>query len=377
MISVEEKFIPINKRFSNEYHLNDALKELGNPEKNIPAINIVGTNGKGSVSRYTSLGLMTIYKKVGVFTSPAFVFQNERIAINNDYISDDDLKKYLKSIAGLIKKYNLTFFEIWTLIATLYFNDNKVNVAVIEAGIGGIKDATYNFTNQIATLLTAVDFDHTEILGNTIEEILSNKVLMAKPGTQLYVSDDNLKYKKEIENIVAGKNIEVLYAPRFKDNVLYQEGNKGLVKFFLENKYKIYDYSYLNKSNIAGRFEILNDKPLFLIDGAHNPNGIEQLIMSIERNFPAIDPIILVGSSYNKDYLTSLEEIKSKYPNLYITNFDHFKSWDVNDINIGTKVIDWKSFLTKMINSKKDIIVCGSLYFIPLVKQWYMETFKK
>lgn len=112
MIKVDEQLVPVNKRFADEYHLKDALNELNNPQNDIPTINIVGTNGKGSTSYYLSLGLKQKYKKVGLFISPAFLYQNERIQINNEYISDDDLHKYLNQINPLIEKYNLTFFEI-------------------------------------------------------------------------------------------------------------------------------------------------------------------------------------------------------------------------------------------------------------------------
>lgn len=112
MISVKEDLIPIKKRFAQQYNLKAALASLHNPQTALKAINVVGTNGKGSVSWYLSLGLSQKYAKVGLFTSPAFLYQNERIMINHEPISDTDLRAYLAKINGLIETYQLTFFEI-------------------------------------------------------------------------------------------------------------------------------------------------------------------------------------------------------------------------------------------------------------------------
>jgi len=98
MISVDEPFLPIKKRFHKKYRLKEVLAHLNNPQTTIKAINVVGTNGKGSVTRFLALGLTQKYAKVGVFSSPAFFYQNERIAINQTLISDQDLKQYLTMV---------------------------------------------------------------------------------------------------------------------------------------------------------------------------------------------------------------------------------------------------------------------------------------
>jgi len=98
MISVDESFLPIKKRFNKKYHLKEVLAHLGNPQTAIKTINVVGTNGKGSVTRFLALALAQRYPKVGVFSSPAFFYQNERIAINQTLISDQDLRQYLAMV---------------------------------------------------------------------------------------------------------------------------------------------------------------------------------------------------------------------------------------------------------------------------------------
>lgn len=365
MIKVNDEFIPIQKRFSNQYNLKKVLDHLGNPEQKIPTINIVGTNGKGSVSFYLSKGLMKKYNKVGLFISPAFLYQNERIQINNQLISDDDLHQYLTKITPLIDNYHLTFFEIWTLIMILYFADQKVDIAVIEAGIGGIKDPTNLMCNQLLTLLTSVSLDHVEVLGNSIDKILEQKVGIAKPNTTLISSFDNIDKFDQIVELAP--KVKIIQAQKIADVVEYQQSNKGLVKaafqfFGIEND------SVFNLNPPLGRFTILNKNPYFIIDGAHNQNGIEKLIKSIKKLEQKF--IILFASSAEKDYQANLQLLNQNFDNVYVADFVHEKAWDFSLINNQNKVRDWQTFL---INHKKEnIIVCGSLYFIPQVYEWYL-----
>ncbi|ATZ17669.1 bifunctional folylpolyglutamate synthase/dihydrofolate synthase [Mesoplasma melaleucae] len=361
MISVNNYLIPIQQRFQKEYNLGKVLKLLNNIEKEIPIINVVGTNGKGSTSFFLSHGLKTKYKKVGLFISPAFLYHNERIQINNEPISDDNLYKYIARIETYIKEYNLTFFEIWTLIAILYFYDNKVDIAVIEAGIGGIKDSTNLFSNQIAALLTSVSFDHTEILGNSIEEIIYQKVNIVKDNSFLIVSNDNEQYMNVITKSLH-QNAKTFLADKYQDEQIeYQKGNKGLVKFILE-RLKITDFSCLKLKPMTGRFTELNYKnKQIIIDGAHNVDGINALISSVKNKD---DWNILYGAIEGKEHDKILKVLDENFKNVNITNFDFNKAWDINNINHSNKVDDWKEFIEA---SDKNLIICGSLYFIPQV----------
>lgn len=361
MISVDNYLIPIQQRFQNEYNLDKVLKLLNNIEKEIPVINVVGTNGKGSTSFFLSHGLKTKYQKVGLFISPAFLYHNERIQINNEPISDDDLRKYIARIHGYIKEYNLTFFEIWTLIAILYFYDNKVDIAVIEAGIGGIKDSTNLFLNQIAVLLTSVSFDHTEILGNSIEEIIYQKVNIIKDNSCLVVSKDNEQYKEIIINSMQ-KRSKIFFPDKYEtETIEYQKGNKGIVKFILEYL-NIKDLSCLKLKSMTGRFTEINynDKKI-IIDGAHNFDGIKALINSVKNKD---DWNILYGAIDGKEHDKILKILNENFKNVSITGFNFHKAWDIKNINYSNKVKNWKKFIN---TSDKNLIICGSLYFIPQV----------
>ncbi|AJM71651.1 bifunctional folylpolyglutamate synthase/dihydrofolate synthase [Mycoplasma yeatsii] len=370
MISVDEFLFEWLTRDKKISVFKEVLKELNNIESKLPTINVVGTNGKGSTSFYISQGLKQKYKKVGLFISPAFMFHNERIQINNIPISDDDLKKYIKKAEVYMYKYQLNFFETSTLIMILYFVDNQVDIVVCEAGIGGYYDTTNYMSNQILTAFSSVSIDHTDYLGNSIEDIIFQKMNIAKPNTKLIVSDDNLKYKDIIFDKLINKNVEVIFANKIDDQIDYQKANKGLAKKVLE-QFEIYDDSIFKLDKPLGRFSILQTDPYFIIDGAHNVDAINRLIIATKQLNK--DFIVLYATSFLKDYKTSLELLESNFDEVYIASFDHIKAWDINNVNHKNKIYDWKTFLK---NNNKNILICGSLYFIPQVYKWFMENKK-
>ncbi|AGR40761.1 bifunctional folylpolyglutamate synthase/dihydrofolate synthase [Spiroplasma taiwanense] len=364
MISVKDEIFEQKILFKKNYNLNKLLDSLKNPQDNFKVINVVGTNGKGSTSNFIFSGLKTKYEKVGLFTSPAFLYHNERIKFNNDYISDEDLKRILNDNKEIIKKFELTFFEIWTYIAILFFNEKKIDIAVIEAGIGGLKDSTNLFNNQIAVCVTSIDFDHTEILGNKIEEILFQKISIAKKGVPIFLSRDNYKYKKIINQINLNQKI---YCKKINDPVYFQKLNKGLAKEVL--KYLEIDFSLKWKSSL-GRFTILKEKPFLILDGCHNMDGAKKLIKNI-KNIKNIK--IIFGSSLNKEQLKIIKILKKASKKIYLTEFEHPKSWEIDEKLYKNENIikDWRKFYLN--NKNENIIVCGSLYFIPIFYEWFKE----
>ncbi|WP_425380208.1 bifunctional folylpolyglutamate synthase/dihydrofolate synthase [Spiroplasma endosymbiont of Stenodema calcarata] len=360
--------------FRKEYNLAKLLAEkYDNAQDKIKVINVVGTNGKGSVSNYLQRQLMLNYKKVGLFTSPAFLKHNERIKINNYIISDDDLQRIIKNIKNEIKTYQLTFFEIWVLICIKYFLEQQIEIAVIEAGIGGRVDATNVFNNQLAVLLTSIDYDHTEILGTEIKNIIENKIGIIKNDCPLFVSASCQKYFSIIAKYLNSDRIitSEVYPQAIN---YYQEFNVGLViKFLLFFKFRI-NYLLFKVNPVLGRFTQLSKNPYFIIDGAHNPEGIRACIHTFEmlNNLNHAEVLVLYASSQKKDYTQNLMLLKEHFgTNLYITAFKHPMSWDITAINFHNKTKNWKKLLLQ--NQTKNILICGSLYFIPLVYQFYLE----
>ncbi|WP_338954876.1 bifunctional folylpolyglutamate synthase/dihydrofolate synthase [Spiroplasma endosymbiont of Polydrusus cervinus] len=360
--------------FQKKYNLAILLTEkYANAQNNIKVITVIGTNGKGSVSNYLQRQLMLNYHRVGLFTSPAFLSHNERIKINNKIISDKDLKRIIKAIKPEIKKYQLTFFEIWVLICIKYFLEQKIEIAVIEAGIGGALDATNVFNNQLAVLLTSIGYEHTEVLGNNLESIIQNKVGIMKNNCNLFIS---ASCKKNFPLIAKYLDSDRIITSEVYPQAInyYQEFNVGLVIKFLKIFNLKINYELFKVNPVLGRFTQLSKNPYFIIDGAHNPEGIGACIHTFEmlHNLNPNEVLVLYASSQKKDYMQNLTLLKEHFGNnLYITEFHHPMTWKINNIKMGNKVKNWKKLLLQ--NKTKNILVCGSLYFIPLVYQFYLE----
>jgi len=186
------------KRFGSKLDLKRMEKVvalLDHPEKAFKSIHVAGTNGKGSTSTYLKKILSHAGFKVGIYTSPYVVKFNERIGINDDYISDDELVHYANELYPLTEKMleddeTVTFFEVLTLMAFLYFRDQKVDYAVIEVGLGGLLDATNVIIPEIS-VITNISYDHMKQLGNTLESIALNKLGIVKDNVPLVTAIEN------------------------------------------------------------------------------------------------------------------------------------------------------------------------------------------
>ena len=165
---------------------------LGNPHLDYPVVHIAGTNGKGSVCCLLASILQENGYKVGLYTSPHIIKFNERIKINGKHISDEDVKKNYDKICKISAEVEASFFDITTAIAFKYFSDNKVDIAVIETGLGGRFDST-NIVNPILSIITNIDKDHTDILGETLEKIAIEKAGIIKRSVPVIVQDNNPK----------------------------------------------------------------------------------------------------------------------------------------------------------------------------------------
>ncbi|WP_338970078.1 Mur ligase family protein [Spiroplasma endosymbiont of Labia minor] len=361
MISVNKEIIPVLKRFANEYNLNKVLTR-DNLNNSFDVINIVGTNGKGSTSFYLSQGLKTSFNKVGLFLSPAFIYHNERIQINNEPISDLDLLRIIKQIDDDIIQFNLTFFEIWTLIAAIYFKENNIDIAILEAGIGGVLDSTNLFSRQVLTCLTSVSLDHQEILGNTVEEIIMQKIGIVKFQKPIIISMDNYEYYDLIRYKLRTITNKIYLANICSEDYIFQKGNKGLVKEALIF-FKINNFECLNLAPPLGRMTVLQSKPLLVIDGAHNVNAIEKLTIQFKDTE---NLNVICGFSKEKDTSKMYKILTNNFKNVTRISFNHIKAETGNYPN-------WEIVLQKLMNENENVLICGSLYFIPQVYEWYIK----
>jgi len=264
-------------------HLNINIQD-------IKLIHIGGTNGKGSTCAYLSSIIQESGYRVGTFTSPHFFDYRERIKVNNNKIEKDFISKFIKTNHDIIEKLELTFFELSFGMSLSYYIEKKVDYAIIEVGLGGRLDAT-NIINPILSVITNISYDHTEILGNTLEKIAIEKAGIIKQDTKVIIGERD----KDTENVfidIANKNFsEIIFASDYKskyensDIEYFNKNIKTVVQVCRNlNDEKINDKSIekgiLNidlNTDFYGRWTVLNDSPKIIFDSAHNESGFIQL----------------------------------------------------------------------------------------------------
>lgn len=338
------KYITEVGNFGSNYGLERTyklLEHLGNPERDLKLIHIAGTNGKGSTTSMITEILMGEGYKVGMYTSPFIEEFEERIQINRNNIPKESLAILMDEIKVAVDKvieagYNHpTEFEIITVLMLLYFKKENIDFGVIEVGLGGTLDST-NVIKPIIQVITSISFDHTNLLGNTLEKIAREKAGIIKRGiptviypqqeevlkviknkcfemdSELYIANnENLKFK----NIVnLDKPYQLLKYNNEIDILLPLLGEHQIINLsvamqaieVLNNK-NIIDISIANivKSikNVSwkGRLEVLSNNPYVVIDGAHNIQGIKTLSRNIKKYFKYENLYLILGILADKD----------------------------------------------------------------------------
>lgn len=360
------------------------LELLDNPQDKLDCIHIAGTNGKGSVCSIISSVLNEAGKKVGLYTSPHLFRYNERIKICGKDISDEDFAGYVFEIVELADKNNvdLTEFEILTAVMYKYFADNNVEVAVIETGLGGRFDATNVIKKHLCSVITHVDFDHTERLGDTLDKIAYEKAGIMKKDCSCIVSEG-----KEVYYDVArerGALLEVILPVVNTDKLalkgVNQQENLALALACIEKVFPEISQGTIDKGlqNVSHpcRFQYIKEKNL-IIDGAHNPNGIKSLVKNLDYYFPNQKRRFIFGCLRNKDYSTMINSLFKKGDLVYFYPFSHNNSATFEELKSVCPIEAEE--LTK--DTKIDFndgylnIICGSLYMISeLVERYNIDV---
>jgi len=317
-----------------------ALMEcLGHPEKDCRCIHVAGTNGKGSVCFALSSVLSEAGEEVGLYTSPNLVRVNERIRVNGAPISDEDLAKIIGEVqvaceAVLAKTGETpTPFEIWTASAFLYFARQRCTFVVLETGLGGRYDATNVIDENELSILTRIDFDHTQHLGNTLSEIASNKcgIIKARQAHKTVLSaPQDREAAEEICRRAHSLGIAPIFvqpreAHRFSDLyevVEYPELGEVKLPFAgvhqIENMTLVIEAAKqlgispkhikdgLANAKHPGRMQVLSSEPLLLYDGGHNPGGITALVQSLVRYKKDTKFTVIFAAMADKDIMPSL-----------------------------------------------------------------------
>lgn len=353
--------------------MNKIMELLGNPQDNLNCIHVAGTNGKGSVCAILSSILTSSGKKVGLYTSPHIFKYTERIQICGVPISDEDFSEYVLKISGLADANNidLTEFEILTSVMFKYFSDNNVDVVVLETGLGGRFDATNIIKKNLCSIITHVDFDHTERLGDTIDKIAYEKAGIIKQGCPCVVFEGREVYKDVADN---NCSLLVLINPwadvsKLALKGIYQQENLSLALAAIEIVFPdisqdVIDDGLAKVKHIC-RFQYIEDKNL-IIDGAHNPNGISALRQSLDMYFPSVKRRFIFGCLRNKDYAHMVQNLFSKDDEVYFYHFDNPNSCTFEELQ-SVSFVEAKQ-LTKDVHLDFGDgclnIICGSFYMI-------------
>ena len=322
-------------------HTSWLLKFLNNPQDNFKTIHVAGTNGKGSTAAMINSILIANNYKVGLYTSPHLINFNERIRVNGLTITDEEIISFMKHVEPAINEIKSTFFEVTTAMAFYHFNNNDVDIAVIETGLGGRLDST-NVVNPSLTVMTPISLDHRDILGNTIEKIAKEKAGIIKRGVPLITANQVNNVSKILEKRVrekesvmhicpnpesvklssGGTNFEV-NGNNFNTSLIgkHQAQNASLaiatIKLFNSN----ISYETINKGlrNVywPGRLQLVADKIYY--DVAHNENGVKSVLNNLNRLFPTSKLYGLLCLKGDKEIDCVAESIKSQFEMLFVS----------------------------------------------------------
>jgi len=382
-------------------------KELGEPQKNYPAIHIAGTNGKGSTSVMIESVLREHGLKTGLYTSPHLVNFNERIRVNGVPIGDDSIIKYADVLKDSVAESGASFFEVTTLIALKYFADMEVDIVIAEAGLGARLDTTM-LVEPIISVITSIGLDHTKYLGETVEEIAREKAFVIRKGVPCIVAknSDNVldvfsKYSDEIDGkfmkssqiceisavaaTESGLKLDLnLNKRKFDDfNVqmmgLHQIDNIQTALAVLDSIPDMEIASNIikagfDKAELKGRMEILSETPLVIYDVAHNPQAINSLFKSLNTHFPSrriIAAIALLKDKNSEEVIKALSPFTEQLVCTEIPGHDSSPSAELAKIGrkLGIESTSTQDISLAVDEAKQKLdddsllIICGSHYF--------------
>ena len=385
-----------------------AVDLLGNPEQTYPIIHVTGTNGKGSTIAFMRELFVAHGKTVGTFTSPHIVSIHDRICINSEPISDTDFIRLADQVKAMEQRLlethdQLSFFELLTLIALLYFKEQKVDLVLLEVGIGGLLDTTNVVTGEIA-IITSIGLDHQETLGDSLVAIAEQKAGIFKPGKSAVIANLTSEAQLVCQKTATDLGVTLYQADQdfsfrngnfssslaeFNHLILglegaYQEENAALalqafLLFMAQRDEKVNQEAVraaLQATTWAGRLEAITEH--IYLDGAHNLPALERLVEFIQEKIQqGYQPHILFGALKRKDYSGMLTYLTEHLPDiaLYVTSFDYQGSLEEQDFGDYTSIASYRDFIDNFESSagEQDLLfVTGSLYFISEVRACLM-----
>lgn len=399
-----------------------ALDFVGNPQRGLKTIHIGGTNGKGSVTAYLRNLFMKHGFTVGGFTSPHIMKFNERISLNGEAIDDETVIRLVNKMVELNEYMattpysRLVFFELYTVMMFLYFNEVQPDICLIEVGLGGLNDCT-NVLDSKDILITTIGKDHVERLGHTYREIAQQKAgiihgdadvfigelpaeaeaeierICAIEGATLYRLGQDATYEIQSHSLTQGSIFRFNSQDSYCINMIgkHQIHNASLSLLFFQHWMRKYghvidtqlEHQALFETKWIGRMEKLSNQPLIYIDGAHNEAGLNALADTMQTYLADKKIKLIYSGLMTKNQLSHVNLLlKMPLAEIVFTEFEHPNSMLVDDfellvkqhpeINIPTRFsIDWEHELTP--GDQDMLVVTGSLYFIAQVRAHYLN----
>ncbi len=364
--------------------ISGLVKFLNNPQTKYPVIHVGGTNGKGSTSAFIASILQEHGLKVGLYTSPHLVYLNERIKINGQPISNKKFCEILEKIKLKSEEQENTFFDVVTAIGFQYFANEKVDIAVIEVGLGGRFDST-NIINPVASVITSIGLDHQQYLGNTISQIAFEKSGIIKPGKKVFIGNLSGEAKEVIEKTAADCNSKLVQINSRETSYLLRNSEVALAaaEFVLDElkilvdrkKLKSGIKSVTKNTGLTGRFhEIQHELSYLILDAAHNPEGIEALIESYSEKYEKQKSVILFGCVGDKDYQQMLKKLRTLSDSILLavpklSRGNTIEKLSQTAKNEGFTTTDFETVESAFQfglehHGQKPFIICGSFYLL-------------
>ncbi len=359
-----ERQVPRVRQTWDIRRVEDLLNRLGNPHLKSKTVHIAGSKGKGSVAAMTASVLTAAGYRTGLYTSPHLHLYNERIRIDGNYITNEEIVALVDRIKPAVEAVNkeatygnLTTFEVTTAIGFSYFADKKVDFQVIEVGLGGRLDAT-NIVKPEVCAITSISYEHMELLGNTLTAIATEKAGIIKPGCTVVVSPqveeagrvfEEIARQRQARLIRVGKDITYkdLGFDGFKQTLQvkgrlgeyrltipllgqYQLDNAsvavGVLEVLMEQGYRIPIQKLtegMAKVSWEARLQALNRRPLVVVDGAHNGDSVHKLREALKHYFRYDKAILILGLSGDKDLEGIVAELAPAFDKVIVTRSIH------------------------------------------------------
>lgn len=390
-------------------NITNLLEHIGNPHKKLKAIHVAGSNGKGSTSSFIASIMQEAEYKVGLYTSPHFIEFNERIRIDGKMIPNEYVVEFMNKNEGYITSKSPTFFELTTAMAFQYFVDESIDYAVIETGLGGRLDAT-NVLDSIASVITSISFEHTNILGNDLAIIAGEKAGIIKKNQKVFIGKMPVVAKEVLTTISNERNSSLFELEKYlvlEDSIakLSIDGKQLIIdKLPLSGKYQLFNASLaafvvqvlftrigdeniysglknvVDNSGIQGRYERYSENPSVIFDAAHNLEGIEVFLSEFSRESNKYSHKTLIyGAMKDKSVEEILLKLNEYFDTIYVTEIDYERSLPLSDfaevsnkIGIILKPLPSPSnFIREFLSNhnQDSLVVLGSIYILGEIKK--------